>query len=157
MSKYSYEYPMPAVTATCVLLHEEKLYQPKVLVGKRSENADAFPGAWCLPGGFLNTNQEEIEDTAVREVLEETNIQIQKEHLRLFGVFSNPETDPRYHVVNVCFYVWLDHGDVKSMKAGDDLQELEFLDFLNGTVDLAFNHNEILKAALKPAMEGFWK
>ena len=55
----------------------------KVLLGKR-KNAHG-EGSWCFPGGHLEFN-ESVEECAVREVREETGIEIK--NLRL-GPFTN--------------------------------------------------------------------
>ena len=43
---------------------------------KRSKNLKVFPGAWVLPGGHIEIG-ESLEECAVREVFEETGIQIE--------------------------------------------------------------------------------
>lgn len=45
-------------------------------------------GTWGLPGGLLEPG-ESLEETAIREVKEETNLDIH--NLTLLGVFSGPE------------------------------------------------------------------
>ncbi|WJV61315.1 NUDIX domain-containing protein [Pectobacteriaceae bacterium CE70] len=45
-------------------------------------------GTWGLPGGLLEPG-ESLEETAVREVKEETNLDVRQ--LALLGVFSGPE------------------------------------------------------------------
>lgn len=56
--------------------------QNEVLLQKRSDN-----GLWGLPGGLLEMD-ETIEECAIREVKEETNLEIEIE--RFIGVFVNP-------------------------------------------------------------------
>ncbi|MBN1641535.1 MAG: NUDIX domain-containing protein [Anaerolineae bacterium] len=68
-----------------------------VLLTRRADN-----GAWCLPGGHLDYG-ETVEQCAVREVREETGLQVSVE--RLVGVYSTPwppDPDvprPRHYVV----------------------------------------------------------
>ncbi len=54
----------------------------KVLLTKRGDN-----GRWCLPGGQLDSG-ECVEETCIREVLEETGLVVEVE--QLIGVYSNP-------------------------------------------------------------------
>jgi 8-oxo-dGTP pyrophosphatase MutT (NUDIX family) len=54
-----------------------------ILLGQRTDN-----GAWGIPGGSMEPG-ETLEETARREMLEETGLLAGA--LRLFGVFSGPE------------------------------------------------------------------
>ena len=64
----------------------------RVLLIERADTGD-----WGLPGGLTDPG-ESLEDTARREVFEETGVKI--EELTLLGVFSGPE-----------FYFRYPHGD----------------------------------------------
>lgn len=55
----------------------------KVLIGKRK--GGLMPGTWAFPGGKLDLN-EELEACAIREIKEETGIEI--ENIR-FAAFTN--------------------------------------------------------------------
>lgn len=55
----------------------------QVLLHKRSDN-----GAWALPGGAMEIG-ESIEECAVREMFEETGLQVRIK--RLVGVYSDPK------------------------------------------------------------------
>mgnify|MGYP001090895803 CR=1 FL=1 len=55
----------------------------KVLLTKRADN-----GRWCLPGGGMDPG-ESIEETCVREVLEETGLKVRV--IRLVGVYTSPD------------------------------------------------------------------
>jgi 8-oxo-dGTP diphosphatase len=57
--------------------------QGEVLLQRRSDN-----GEWGLPGGALDPGEEPA-DTAAREVLEETGVEVVPE--RLVGVYSGPD------------------------------------------------------------------
>lgn len=59
--------------------------QERLLLQQRTDNAQ-----WGLPGGFMDFN-ENISDTARREVYEETGLHL--EQLELFGIYSGPEHD----------------------------------------------------------------
>ena len=56
--------------------------QGRVLLGKRTDNT-----LWTIPGGTMKPG-ETIAETAIREVMEETGIEV--EVLALIGIYSNP-------------------------------------------------------------------
>lgn len=62
--------------------------QDRVLMLHRSDN-----DCWCFPGGALDLG-ENTEETAKREVLEETGLEVS--NLELFGVFSGEELHYTY-------------------------------------------------------------
>lgn len=148
---YTYPFPMVSATATIVLFHNDS-----ILLGRRAESREksekVFAGWVSLPGGFLNAGQEEIEDTIIRECFEETSIMLDKSRLNLFHISSNPKTDPRAHVINACYWAELNKNDIETAKAGDDLSELRFVycgTIIEDGIDLAFDHIEIAKRAIK--------
>lgn len=147
-AQYSYPFPMVSATATVIGIKDGKF-----LLGLRGSDNEAFPNTYCFPGGFLNAKTkksggETLEHTAVREFKEETNIGITKNRLNLMYVDSNPLTDPRGHVINTCFMVELSDDDVANMMAGDDIEELRWVDPNEfDTIDWAFNHEFIASLA----------
>jgi ADP-ribose pyrophosphatase YjhB (NUDIX family) len=94
---------------------------------------------------------ETVEDAAIREVFEETGLVISKDQLKLYHVHSDPNTDPRAHVVNICYYVLVDRETANMAKAGDDLAKLDIMTFENSysLPVMAFNHAELLSKALE--------
>lgn len=99
---------------------------------------------------------ETVEETAIREIEEETGLVISQDRLVLAHVHSDPNTDPRCHVVNICYYVVISNEEADSAVAGDDLEELEMP--LNREVEsltLAFNHNEIHRKMLAAVERDF--
>ena len=76
--------PLILIGATVLILNE----QNELLMLLRTDN-----GCWGVPGGAMEPG-ERLEDTAIRETLEETSLQI--EELSLFHVFSGPELFYQY-------------------------------------------------------------
>jgi 8-oxo-dGTP pyrophosphatase MutT (NUDIX family) len=76
--------PIILIGATVLILNE----QNELLMLLRSDN-----GCWGVPGGAMEPG-ERLEDTAIRETLEETSLQI--EELTLFDVFSGCELYYQY-------------------------------------------------------------
>ncbi len=175
--EFKYMFARPSVTATVVLFHETS---GQFLTGKRSKTTSAFPDTDSLPGGFLDPRigagdvakslinifkpnefkamvkkmirpGETAEQAAVREIKEETNLKISEDRLVQFYTCSDPELDPRCHVVNVCFYVVVNELDLISLQAGDDLQSVEWVDndvLSEPSYNLAFNHAQLARRAL---------
>lgn len=143
LKRWTYHYPMPAVTATVIVSYYDSS-DSLFLVAKRRSDSDAFPNKWCFPGGFLNVGKETIEQTAVRELFEETGLKISEESLQLLCVSSDPRDDPRYHVVNICYRYLLNHMEEFIPK--DDVTELKWVkqdEITSGKFELAFNHNKL--------------
>jgi ADP-ribose pyrophosphatase len=113
------KYDNPCVTADIVVLKYRKSILPtmkglQLLMVKRKNHPSI--GYWALPGGFAEVN-ENLEDTAKRELQEETNLSgIPMEQLYTWG-----ETwrDPRYRVITTSYLALVDES-VSEIKAGDD-------------------------------------
>lgn len=147
-------YPKPALTADVVVFRREK-GEEKLLLIKRGGHP--FIGKWALPGGFANEN-EPVELTAARELKEETGVS--DISMRLVGVFSRPERDPRGWVVSAAFAAVIEE-DI-AVLAGDDAAKAEWftlkrtdsdIRLINGEAvlspdELAFDHGDILLAAI---------
>lgn len=101
---------------------------------------DPYEGMWALPGGFVEVG-EAVENAAVREAKEETNLDVELE--RLVGVYSDPDRDPRGHNVSVTFLARVTGGDPE---AATDADEVAVLD--PSEVELAFDHRKIVEDAL---------
>jgi 8-oxo-dGTP diphosphatase len=105
-----------------------------VLIKRKNE-----PKGWALPGGFVDIG-ETVEESAIREALEETGLHI--EIVRQFHVYSDPKRDPRgMHSASVVFVArgW------GTPKAGDDAEEAALFHEMNLPPDIAFDHRQIIK------------
>lgn len=146
---YTYQYPMVSATVTMVVYNKDT---NEILLGKRSSNSDAYPDWWGLPGGFLDARSDKspgecAEDTCVRELMEETNIEINSKYrFILFGCGSNPDMDPRVHAIGLRYIIEVSAEEAKNAVAGDDLQELEWVNVSDRDkfMNLAFDHTNIV-------------
>ena len=138
---YYYDYPRPSVTVDIVLLTDMKPY-PEVLLIQRKN--PPFKNAWALPGGFLEM-EETLEESALRELYEETNISNVK--LTQIGTFGHPERDPRGRVISVA-YVGIIRRKMPNVIAGSDASEVAWYSISN-LPELAFDHNIIIHTALE--------
>ena len=109
----------------------------RVLLIRRG--SDPYEGYWALPGGFVEVG-ETLEAAAAREAEEETGLKV--EVVRLVGVYSDPDRDPRGHNVSCAYLARVREGEPS---AATDAAEVSFLD--PATVELAFDHEKIISDA----------
>lgn len=62
-----------------------------------------FKDKLAFPGGFIESGEEDIFQTVVREFYEETGVSIKKDQISLLDIRSNPNRDPRGHIIDVGF------------------------------------------------------
>ena len=137
-------YPPFAVTADVAVFTQRRgeLY---VLLIERG--TDPFQGQWALPGGFVNPD-EDLRDSAVRELAEETGIVI--DNLRQLGAYGAPDRDPRMRVVAVAY--WAMVTDLEDPVGGDDAADAFLVpveEALSNPARLAFDHHRILTDAVE--------
>ncbi len=102
-----------------------------------------YPYGWALPGGFVEYG-ETLEETAIREAKEETNLDIEIKYL--LGCYSNPKRDPRFHTITTVF-VASGRGE---LKAKDDAKIARIFKLNEIPWEkLAFDHAQILKDYMK--------
>jgi len=156
-------YPKPSLTADIIVFKEAPgAANPKVLLIRRGGHP--FLGRLALPGGFAEPG-ETIEQTAARELQEETHIAGLT--LTLVGLYSTPGRDPRGWVVTAAFAAVI-RNDETTAEAGDDADSLCWAEWKTDrdgvfslTADgveqapdargclLAFDHDNILADAIK--------
>lgn len=135
---YTYEYPRPSVTVDAVVFGYDE-GELRVLLIERGE--EPFRGAWALPGGFIEVD-EDLGDAAKRELEEETGIQPLV--LEQLGAFGTPGRDPRGHTVTVAFVALVKLGE-HSVRAATDAADARWFP-ANDPPELAFDHAAILDA-----------
>lgn len=96
------------------------------------------PPGWALPGGFVDYG-ESLEDAAIREAQEETNLTVTS--LRQMHTYSRPDRDPRFHTISTVFVARAEGLP----KAQDDATEIGLFSGDNLPQEIAFDHREILK------------
>jgi 8-oxo-dGTP diphosphatase len=139
--KYVYEWPRPMVAADATVFGFFA-GKTKLLLVKRKYGP--FKGKWCVPGGFVNLD-EELGDASARELAEETGLTgIRLEQIHAFGGVGR---DPRGRVITVTF-MGIAGREQTNIKAGDDAAKARWFDIENLPKDLAFDHNEVVKLAI---------
>lgn len=154
-------YPKPSLTAD-VAVFSRSGEDLRLLLIRRGGHPCL--GCLALPGGFANRN-EPVEETAARELLEETGVS--GVPLRLVGVFSKPGRDPRGWTVTAAFRTLVDASKI-TVQAADDAADAQWYDVVLGDeirlrrgaeevslrdgAGIAFDHAEIITRALEQVL-----
>lgn len=120
----------PRVTVDGIVAHEGRV----VAIRRRNE---PFRGMPALPGGFIEVG-ETAQAAVVREVREETGLETRV--VRLVGVFSDPNRDPRGHVIAIVYELARTGG---TLAAGSDAADIFLID-PEDVPAMAFDHAAIL-------------
>lgn len=107
-------YERPSLTAD-VAVFSRKEDELHLLLVERGGHP--YLGCYALPGGFANKN-EAVEETAARELTEETGLAGLP--LVPVGFFSAPGRDPRGWVVSQAFAAMIPPEKMEEVRAGDD-------------------------------------
>ena len=112
-----------------------------VLIKRKNE---PYKDYWEMPGGFVEEN-ETVEETALREVTEETSLKVKLKEI--LGVYSDVKRDPRGRVATVVFITEAVGG---KLKADTDAEDARWFDVNDVDADsLAFDHPKIFRNYLK--------
>jgi len=120
------KYERPSVTVDMLIFtvmdEEMKNYRKlpekvlRLLLIKRGEHP--YLGQWALPGGFMEL-QESIEEAALRELKEETNID--NIYMEQLYTWSAVDRDPRTRVISSSYMSLVDSSTL-DVKASDDAE-----------------------------------
>lgn len=129
------QYRNPVVGVAAIIREEAR-----ILLGRRAA-ASSFPGSWCLPCGYVEYD-EDLREALIREVEEETGLVV--EVGELVAVHSNFHL-PDSQSVGIWFHVRPIGG---TLRPGDDIDELRFVDPAAPGVALAFPTDALVLADL---------
>lgn len=125
--------PIPTID----IILSENSNSNKVLLIKR--NKDPFKDYFSLPGGFVNEG-EKVEDAVRREAEEELLVKV--EPINILGVYSDPNRDPRGHIMSITFIAKIIKGNLKE---GDGVTELRWVEINKlENIKLGFDHSKII-------------
>jgi ADP-ribose pyrophosphatase YjhB (NUDIX family) len=130
---------MPSVTVAAIIIRiEDDIRQ--ILLTKRSNNLNNFPGAWVLPGGHVE--QYELRERAiVREVKEETRLNF---HPTLFGVYDEIFEERGIHAVVTVYEGPCDGETVANEYEVSEIGWYSLDAALNHDLELGFEHRKII-------------
>jgi 8-oxo-dGTP diphosphatase len=116
----------------------------KVLLAKRA--IEPFKGWWDSIGGFMEI-EESPQETALREVKEETGLDI--ELIEIIGTTKDQYNDE--HIVPISFIGRIISG---VPKPADDVEKLRWFSIDRLPKNIAFNCNKIALDLLKQRLKG---
>ena len=122
---------------------EKEIY---FLAVKRGSGSGTFPGLWCLPCGYVDFD-ETVKQACVREIKEETNLDIDISILRNYIVEDSPEAFNQN--ITFRFTAFIPYDSKFSVGTTGEKNEIEEVKWINSLdidkYEWAFNHNELLK------------
>jgi len=95
----------------------------KILLEKRK--SEPGQGKWSIPGGVVELG-ENVEDTVIREVKEETSLEVEKPELidAVDNIVRDANGEIRYHFVILDYFVKVKGG---KLKVGSDAGDLKWV------------------------------
>ncbi len=126
----------PQNISTCIIFRKinDKI---EVLLVKRGSKPNV--GSWCIPGGHLEKNENSL-DAAIREIKEETNINLNKNNLFLIDKISSDKLNNYIYAIIQTKY--------NNEKSGSDADDAKWYD-VSDLPDLIWNNNLYIDKALK--------
>ena len=118
---------------------------------------EPFEGKMVFPGGFIKIG-ETAEEAVIREVKEETSLDIDLDHI--LGVYSDPNRDPRGHIMSTVFIGKISpNSQNREPIAGDGAASIKWVNVESiEQEDFGFDHKNIMKdyKEWKNSKQTFW-
>ena len=130
----------PSVTTDTVAYNGDK-----ILLIRRGNYP--YKNYWCLPGGFMEKTDEDLNFGAQRELKEETGIDIDPKYFRQIKTYGH-NFDPRMKIVDVAFSVRVSKKDMDKVKGLDDACDARWFQ-IDELPKLGFHHEQIINDFLK--------
>ena len=108
------------------------------------------PTDYALPGGHVRWQNEDLIDAAIRELFEETGIELSRNDLVQIGAYGDVGRDPRSgRTVSVAFVAF--NPEFSTPFAGSDTASAQFMDVVEVLAEpnrLEFDHGRIIREAI---------
>jgi 8-oxo-dGTP diphosphatase len=113
------------------------IYDGKILLEKRKNEPGR--GKWSIPGGLVDLG-ENLEQTVIREVKEETQLDVENPELidAVDNVTIDGEGRVQYHFVIIDYFVKLKGGTIKASSDAEELQWTPFEEIENHVLTETF-------------------
>ncbi|GAB2981872.1 NUDIX domain-containing protein [Nocardioides montaniterrae] len=143
---YTSKYPIINVTVDVALLCPCPEGLSVLLIQRKH---DPYAGAWALPGGFVDAD-EDAETAARRELREETGLELSVPLTQLH-TYTAPDRDPRGRTISIVHLASV--PETVAATAGDDAADVRWFP-VSDLPELAFDHAEVLADALAAHARG---
>lgn len=146
----SMEFPRPLATVDVVIFGLGEQGLQVLLVQRPGGEAEPFPHAWALPGGFVDVRRDtDLKACALRKLHEKTAVT--SSYLEQVGSWGGQARDPRGWSTT-CVYFALLARDALQLDKGGNAADVRWFDMdWDGSAPaaglLAFDHGELLAAA----------
>jgi len=147
--KQTLDFPRPFTTVDVVIFSVVDDQLKVLLVKRPDEKSEPFPGAWALPGGFVDIARDaDLEACARRKLEEKTGVS--SPYLEQLGSWGSADRDPRgWSATHVYFALMPSDGVVLDKGANAaDVGWFE-VDAALRKPRLAFDHAALLRAAVE--------
>lgn len=146
-NEISKEYPRIEHTSDAVVIQSGHI----LMIQRKNQPGK---GLWALPGGFVD-QKETVLQSCIRELKEETNIEISEKTLYdgledVAGkMFDHPDRDSRGRIITTAFLIELHNkGKLAKVSSGDDAKNVKWLplSFVRKNTDIIYaDHYEIIE------------
>jgi 8-oxo-dGTP diphosphatase len=140
------DFPRPLTTVDVVIFAvREGALCVLLVLRPRGEN-EPFPGAWALPGGFVDVDRDsDLEACAIRKLKDKTGMV--SPYLEQLGSWGSARRDPRGWSATHAYFALLPAASAGAPPAAD----AQWFQISGDKVKpkLAFDHNDILAAAIQ--------
>ena len=142
-------FPLPFTTVDVVIFTVLDDVLRVLLVQRPNTEGEPFPGAWALPGGFVDTAVDAtLEDCARRKLLEKTAVG--SPYLEQLGSWGGATRDPRGWSATHVYFALMPAQGVALAKGANAADVAWFaVDDVLRAPELAFDHADILRAAVE--------